>query len=191
MRDTIHPSELWEVLHGLVRDGTTLLLTTLYLEEADHLADEIIVIDKDKIIAAGTPTQLKDQAGAASVVVTLTRASDMDEAERLVRTCSDEVIVDYVARRLTAKASGLGDMSLIGQVIEASGIPVDDLGLKRPSLDDVRRHQYRLDQYHRSQRRRARHDGPHTGPHHRDPPLLELTSAESQTVLPGNLWTTP
>ncbi len=66
-------SELWEVLRGLVRDGTTLLLTTQYLEEADNLADEIIVIDKGKVIAAGTPTQLKDQAGAASVVVTLTQ----------------------------------------------------------------------------------------------------------------------
>ena len=130
-------SELWEVLQGLVRDGTTLLLTTQYLEEADNLADEIIVIDKGRIIAAGTPTQLKDQAGAASVVVTLTNASDLDEAERLIRTCSDEVHTDPIARRLTAKASGLADMSRIGQVIEQSGIPVDDLGLKRPSLDDV------------------------------------------------------
>ena len=130
-------SELWEVLQGLVRDGTTLLLTTQYLEEADNLADEIIVIDKGRIIAAGTPTQLKDQAGAASVVVTLTNASDMDSAEALIRTCSDEVHVDAIARRLTAKASGLADMSRIGQVIEQSGIPVDDLGLKRPSLDDV------------------------------------------------------
>ncbi|VXC48121.1 ATP-binding cassette domain-containing protein [Aeromicrobium sp. 9AM] len=130
-------SELWEVLRGLVRDGTTLLLTTQYLEEADNLADEIIVIDKGRIIAAGTPTQLKDQAGAASVVVTLTNASDLDAAERLIRTCSDEVHVDPIARRLTAKAAGLGDMSRIGQVFEESGIPVDDLGLKRPSLDDV------------------------------------------------------
>ena len=130
-------SELWEVLRGLVRDGTTLLLTTQYLEEADNLADEIIVIDKGKIIAAGTPTQLKDQAGAASVVVTLTNASDLDAAEQLIRTCSDEVHVDQIARRLTAKAAGLGDMSRIGQVFEQSGIPVDDLGLKRPSLDDV------------------------------------------------------
>ncbi|MEO6472106.1 MAG: ATP-binding cassette domain-containing protein [Aeromicrobium sp.] len=130
-------SELWEVLQGLVRDGTTLLLTTQYLEEADRLADEIIVIDKGKIIAAGTPTQLKDQAGAASVVVTLTNASDLSRAEQLIRTCSDEVHVDQVARRLTAKASGLGDMSRIGNVFETSGIPVDDLGLKRPSLDDV------------------------------------------------------
>jgi ABC-2 type transport system ATP-binding protein len=130
-------TELWEVLRGLVREGTTLLLTTQYLEEADHLADDIIVIDKGKIIAAGTPTQLKDQAGAASVVVTLTHAADLPRAEELVRSCSPEVHVDTTARRLTAQADGLGDMSRIGSLFESSGIEVDDLGLKRPSLDDV------------------------------------------------------
>ncbi|MFZ0139728.1 MAG: ATP-binding cassette domain-containing protein [Aeromicrobium sp.] len=130
-------TELWEVLRGLVREGTTLLLTTQYLEEADHLADDIIVIDKGRIIAAGTPTQLKDQAGAASVVVTLTHAADLSKAEELVRRCSPEVHVDVNARRLIAQADGLGDMSRIGADFEASGIEVDDLGLKRPSLDDV------------------------------------------------------
>jgi ABC-2 type transport system ATP-binding protein len=130
-------NELWEVLRGLVRDGTTLLLTTQYLEEADQLADDIVVIDKGKVIAAGTPTQLKDQAGEASVVLTLTNASDLRQAEELMRSCSPEVHVDATARRLTAQASGLGDMSHIGNVFEKSGIEVDDLGLKRPSLDDV------------------------------------------------------
>jgi len=130
-------TELWEVLRGLVRDGTTLLLTTQYLEEADHLADDIIVIDKGKVIAAGTPTQLKDQAGAASVVVTLTHAEDLPRAEELVRSCSPEVHVDTGARRLIAQADGLGAMSRIGNLFEESGIEVDDLGLKRPSLDDV------------------------------------------------------
>ncbi len=130
-------TELWEVLRGLVSEGTTLLLTTQYLEEADHLADDIIVIDKGKVIAAGTPTQLKDQAGAASVVVTLTRAEDLPRAEELIRTCSPEVHVDTTARRITAQASGLGDMSRIGSLFEDSGIEVEDLGLKRPSLDDV------------------------------------------------------
>jgi ABC-2 type transport system ATP-binding protein len=130
-------TELWEVLRGLVREGTTLLLTTQYLEEADHLADDIIVIDKGKVIAAGTPTQLKDQAGAAAVVVTLTNASDLPGAEELIRSCSPEVHVDVTARRLTAQADGLRDMTRIGELFEGSGIEVDDLGLKRPSLDDV------------------------------------------------------
>ncbi len=130
-------TELWDVLRGLVADGTTLLLTTQYLEEADQLADDIVVIDKGRVIAHGTPTQLKDQAGRASVVVTVTDAADLARAEEVVRRGTDEIHVDPPARRITARAGGLADMLRIGEAIEASGIPIDDLGLQRPSLDDV------------------------------------------------------
>jgi ABC-2 type transport system ATP-binding protein len=130
-------NDLWDVLRGLVRDGTTLVLTTQYLEEADQLCDDIVVIDRGKVIAAGTPTQLKDQAGAAAVVLTLTHAADLPRAEELLRTCTPEVYVEPASRRLTAQADGLHDMTRIGQVFADSGIAVDDLGLQRPSLDDV------------------------------------------------------
>lgn len=130
-------TELWEVLRGLVSDGTTLLLTTQYLEEADHLADDIVVIDKGEVIAAGTPTQLKDRAGRASVVLTLTHAADLGSAEEIVRRHSPEVHVDAATRRLTAQASGLADMTRIANAFEGTGIGIDDLGLNRPSLDDV------------------------------------------------------
>ncbi|WP_448612742.1 ATP-binding cassette domain-containing protein [Modestobacter sp. URMC 112] len=130
-------SGLWEVLRELVGAGTTLVLTTQYLEEADQLADEIVVVDKGRVIAAGTPTQLKDQAGQASVVVTLTRAADLDRAAALMRSQSPEVHVEPNSRRLTAQAGGLGDMTRIAAVFERSGIELDDLGLARPSLDDV------------------------------------------------------
>ncbi len=130
-------SGLWAVLRELVDEGTTLVLTTHYLEEADHLADEIVVVDKGKVIAAGTPTQLKDQAGRASVVVTLTHAADVDAAAALMSSHSPEVHIERGSRRLTAQAGGLGDMTRIAAVFEASGIELDDLGLARPSLDDV------------------------------------------------------
>jgi ABC-2 type transport system ATP-binding protein len=130
-------SGLWEVLRELVREGTTLVLTTQYLEEADHLADEIVVVDKGRVIAAGTPTQLKDRAGRASVVVTLTHAGDLQAAADLMRSQSPEVHVEQGSRRLTAQAGGLGDMTRIAAVFEQSGIELDDLGLARPSLDDV------------------------------------------------------
>jgi ABC-2 type transport system ATP-binding protein len=130
-------SGLWAVLRELVDEGTTLVLTTQYLEEADHLADEIVVVDKGRVIAAGTPTQLKDQAGKASVVVTLTNATDLDEAARLMRDHSPEVHIERGSRRVTAQAGGLGDMTRIAAVFETSGIELDDLGLTRPSLDDV------------------------------------------------------
>jgi ABC-2 type transport system ATP-binding protein len=130
-------TELWEVLRGLVADGTTLLLTTQYLEEADQLADNIIVIDKGTVIAHGTPTQLKDQAGRASVVLTVTAAEDIEPAAAVVRRVTDEVHVDHGARRITAKAGGLPDMLAMGEAIASAGIDIDDLGLLRPSLDDV------------------------------------------------------
>lgn len=130
-------TELWEVLRGLVRDGTTLLLTTQYLEEADQLADDIIVIDKGRIIAQGTATQLKDRAGQASVVVHVTHATDLGAVEEIARRHSGEVHVDPNLRRVSAKASGLPDMLRMGAALEDSGIAIDDLGLSRPTLDDV------------------------------------------------------
>ncbi len=130
-------NDLWEVLRGLVADGTTLLLTTQYLEEADQLCDDIVVIDRGRVIAAGTPTQLKDQAGQASVVLTLSHAQDLGRAQQLLRDRGTDVYLETAVRRLTVPANGLADMTRIGQLLLDSGIAVDDLGLQRPSLDDV------------------------------------------------------
>jgi ABC-2 type transport system ATP-binding protein len=129
--------ELWEVLRGLVKEGTTLLLTTQYLEEADHLADRIIVIDHGAIIAEGTALELKDQSGQAAIVLTVSRADDLRVAEQMLRQHVPAVHVDEAARQLTAPADGLRDMTRIAAVFENSDIELDDLGLKRPSLDDV------------------------------------------------------
>ncbi|TSD95205.1 ATP-binding cassette domain-containing protein [Gordonia rubripertincta] len=130
-------SELWDVLRDLVSDGTTLLLTTQYLEEADQLADDIVVIDKGKIIAHGTPLQLKEQAGSASLVLTVSRGEDLPAAEALLRKNGAEVFVDVPARRLTTASGGLGDLPRVAAWFDESGIAVDDFGLARPSLDDV------------------------------------------------------
>ncbi len=129
--------ELWEVLRELVLDGTTLLLTTQYLEEADQLADNIVVIDHGTVIAEGTPLQLKDQSGAAALVVTVSHAQDLAAAEALISPHVREVHVDPGSRQLTAPAEGLGHMTRVAGIFEGSGIDLDDIGLKRPSLDDV------------------------------------------------------
>ncbi|MCF3938110.1 ATP-binding cassette domain-containing protein [Gordonia sp. Z-3] len=130
-------TELWDVLRDLVKGGTTLLLTTQYLEEADHLADNIVVIDKGTIIAQGTSLQLKEQAGAASLVLTVSDASDIPAAEALLRKTGGEVFIDEGARKLTTSADGLADLTRVVGWFDESGIAVDDLGLARPSLDDV------------------------------------------------------
>ena len=129
--------ELWEVLRGLVRDGTTLLLTTQYLEEADQLADEIVVIDRGKVIEQGTALELKDRSGQAAVVVTVSDSADIPRAEALLRQVVDEVHIEEGARQLTAPADGLRAMTRIAGIFDDSDIELDDLGLKRPSLDDV------------------------------------------------------
>ncbi|MDZ4264371.1 MAG: ATP-binding cassette domain-containing protein [Mycobacterium sp.] len=130
-------NELWEVLRGLVAQGTTLLLTTQYLEEADQLADNIVVIDRGRIIAQGSPMELKQRAGRASLVVTVADAADLEPAQTLLARTGAEVFVDVGARRLTASAEGLEDMISVAGWLRDSGIGVDDIGLSRPSLDDV------------------------------------------------------
>ena len=129
--------ELWEVLRELVKDGTTLLLTTQYLEEADQLADNIVVIDRGTVIAEGTPLQLKDRSGAAALVVTVSHPRDLEAAEALIRPHVRELHLDAGARQLTAPAEGLGHMTRVAGIFDESGIVLDDIGLKRPSLDDV------------------------------------------------------
>jgi ABC-2 type transport system ATP-binding protein len=130
-------SDLWEVLRGLVTGGTTLLLTTQYLEEADQLADYIVVVDHGRIIAEGTPLQLKQHAGNSSLVVTMSHAADLPAARDLLAKTGAEVHVDVGARQLTAAAEGIAELTRVAGWLQDARIEVDDIGLSRPSLDDV------------------------------------------------------
>ena len=130
-------NELWDVLRDLVRDGTTLLLTTQYLDEADQLADNVIVIDHGRVIAEGTPLQLKDRSGAASLVITVSRPEDVDHAARVLAGRIEEFHVDHDSRRLTAPSEGVSALAGIAAAFTGAGIELDDIGLQRPSLDDV------------------------------------------------------
>ena len=130
-------NELWDVLRDLVREGTTLLLTTQYLDEADQLADNVIVIDHGKVIAEGTPLQLKDRSGAASLVITVSRPDDVDAAAQVLEGRIEEFHVDHDARRITAPSEGVSALAGIAAAVTEAGIELDDIGLQRPSLDDV------------------------------------------------------
>ena len=130
---------MWEVIRDLVRTGSTLLLTTQYLEEADALADDIAVVDAGRIIARGTADELKSQVGGERVEVVVRKPDDVAAARSvLAGACGGEVSVDEHARRLTAPTAG-GTESLVGvlRALDAAGIPLDDVGLRRPTLDDV------------------------------------------------------
>ena len=88
-------------------------------------------------IAQGTPLELKDQSGAASLVVTVSRPTEVDAAAEIVRSEVGEIHVDRDARHITAPAEGVGALTRIAARLDEAGIDLDDIGLQRPSLDDV------------------------------------------------------
>jgi ABC-2 type transport system ATP-binding protein len=131
---------MWDVIRGLVQEGTTLLLTTQYLEEADALADKIAVVDHGRIIARGTADELKTQVGGERIeVVVRDRAAVPQAMDVLSADCHGEVKLDEHTRRLTVPASGGGAAVLVQVVrdLDEAGIVIDDIGLRRPTLDDV------------------------------------------------------
>ncbi|MGW6138447.1 ATP-binding cassette domain-containing protein [Streptomyces sp. NPDC055140] len=131
--------QLWEVIQELVAGGTTLLLTTQYLEEADHLAHDICVIDHGRVIARGTSDQLKAQTGGERVELVVHEREHMTPAaEILAGFGKGETTVEQHTRKLTVPV--IGGAKLLAEVIrelDTRGIEIDDIGLRRPTLDDV------------------------------------------------------
>jgi ABC transporter DrrB family efflux protein len=133
-------NEIWEIVRDLRRDGTTILLTTQYLEEADQLADEIAVIDHGRVIAQGTGNELKDRVGGKILEVELTDVLQRDEAEAaLLRVGCGAPEKDERPNRLTLPAprNGLVLVEEAAAELRRAGITVSDMGLRRPTLDDV------------------------------------------------------
>jgi ABC-2 type transport system ATP-binding protein len=133
-------NEIWSIVRELVREGTTLLLTTQYLEEADELADRIAVIDHGRVIAEGTGNELKERIGGQILEVELASAADRDEAQSVLRGvgCGDPEPEDR-ADRLTMPAprNGLELVEDAAAALRHAGIGVNSLGLRGPTLDDV------------------------------------------------------
>ncbi|KRB78929.1 ABC transporter [Nocardioides sp. Root190] len=131
---------MWDVIRELVRDGATLLLTTQYLEEADVLADDIVVIDHGRQIAHGTADELKSQTGGQRIEVVLASAADSDAAARILNEVAvGEVQVSDGGRELQAAAGqeAATDLLRVLQGFERDAVKVLDVGLRRPTLDDV------------------------------------------------------
>ena len=133
-------NEIWSVVRELVREGTTVLLTTQYLEEADQLAEQIAVIDHGRVIAQGTGSELKDRVGGQILEVELVRAAERDHARAALAGigCGEPEPGERLAQlTLPAPRDGLEMIEDAASALRRAGIAVSDLGLRRPTLDDV------------------------------------------------------
>jgi ABC-2 type transport system ATP-binding protein len=132
-------NEVWEAVRSLVAGGTTVLLTTQYLDEADQLADRICVIDAGRTIADGTPGDLKSRVGGDRIDVVVRSAGELPAAVRVVgRLCGAEPEIDWETRRVSAPVTDR--MSALTETVRAlddAGVDAEDIGLRRPTLDDV------------------------------------------------------
>ena len=130
--------QMWETIRGLVRDGSTVLLTTQYLDEADQLADRIQVIDRGKTVALGTPDELKSSIGGSSLQVQTADAADLERAAGIVQRLLDEQAVPTPeARRLTVALSRSDQAVDVLLALREAGIAIESVAVAKPSLDEV------------------------------------------------------
>lgn len=138
-QDPRNRNEVWDVVRTLVAEGTTVLLTTHYLDEADQLADSISVIDRGRVIAAGTPAELKARVGGSQIDVVVAAEMDVSIAATAVElACGSAPAVDTATRRITAPAAEpVAALGAVLRGLEDVGVTAEDVALRRPTLDEV------------------------------------------------------
>jgi ABC-2 type transport system ATP-binding protein len=137
--DPRNRNEGWEAIRALVAGGTTVLLTTQYLEEADQLADQIVVIDSGRVLADGSPDQLKSKLGGDRIDLVLRAGDELPAAAAVVaRVVEGEPVTDPAARRVSAPVRDrVTALTEVVRALDDAGIAAEDIGLRRPTLDEV------------------------------------------------------
>ncbi|MFE2614395.1 ATP-binding cassette domain-containing protein [Micromonospora chalcea] len=132
-------NEVWEAVRDLVRGGTTVLLTTQYLDEADQLADRVCVLDAGRVIAEGAPDALKSRLGGDRIELVVRDAADLGTAaSRLRAVARAEPAVDPDRRAVSAQVGDrAGALTEVLRALDADGVSVADVALRRPTLDEV------------------------------------------------------
>ncbi|HEX3721876.1 MAG TPA: ATP-binding cassette domain-containing protein [Nitrolancea sp.] len=131
-------NDVWESIRELVAGGTTVVLTTQYLDEADQLAHEIAVIDSGRVIAAGTPAALKTLIGGDRIEVIVAEPDLAPAADALAAVCGGEARISRTERKISVPtSSGPTELIEVVQLLGLRGIAIEDLALRRPTLDDV------------------------------------------------------
>jgi ABC-2 type transport system ATP-binding protein len=132
-------NEVWEAVRALVAGGTTVLLTTQYLDEADQLADQITVIDTGRVIAEGTPDQLKSRLGSDRIDVVVRNVEELQAATGIIgRMTGAQAEVDSDIRRISAPVRDrVAALTQVARALDDAGLAADDIALRRPTLDEV------------------------------------------------------
>jgi ABC-2 type transport system ATP-binding protein len=132
-------NDVWEAIRALVADGTTVLLTTQYLDEADQLANQIAVIDAGRVIAEGSPGELKSQFGGDQIDVVVRSADDVPTAAVVLnRVCRAAPAIDLDGRRVSAPVQDrVAALTEVVRSLHDAGVEAEDIGVRRPTLDEV------------------------------------------------------
>jgi ABC-2 type transport system ATP-binding protein len=128
---------MWEIVETLVGDGTTVLLTTQYLDEADRLADSITVLSQGRVVAAGTASELKAQVGKRTVVVTLSRPGDASAAVAALERAGLQPVLDEERHAVITPVDRSAELAVVVRALDQDSIEVAELALTEPTLDDV------------------------------------------------------
>jgi ABC-2 type transport system ATP-binding protein len=131
--------ELWDAIRSLVERGTDVLLTTQYLDEADHLASQVVIVDHGRTVAAGAPAELKRRIGGSVIEVHVRRREDVAQAAAaLGRLDHGQVQVDEATRCVAVSVDESGDrLTQAVRAVAVAGVEVDDISLRQPTLDEV------------------------------------------------------